>query len=325
MCTAFTLRAGGALYFGRNMDLTCHFGESVVVTPAAFSFPASGGESFTTRHAMIGMANVTDGCPLYAEAVSETGLCMAALNFPGNAVYLPPQRAAGRRAAPYELIPLVLGSCENLAQARALLERVELVAVPFRPHLPLAPLHFLLADSSGALVAEQTGEGMRLYPNPYGVLTNNPPFPFHTENVRQYLALSPGQPESILWDDPPLTPFSQGMGAMGLPGDFSSPSRFVKTLFCKRNSLCPGDELSCVSQVFHILDSVAMVRGSVRTAEGESDLTTYSCCVNATTGSYYYKTYDNSALTRVDLTKERRRAPGLTVFPLETGPFVRAL
>lgn len=315
MCTAFTFQKG-SLYFGRNMDLECHFGEAVVITPRNYPLSTKQAGVLPSHYAMIGMANTTGNYPLYAEAANEKGLCMAGLNFPGNAWYRPEGRPGRRALAPYELIPYLLGSCATLAQARQMLETVDLIAVPFGPGLPLAPLHWILSDASGSLVVEQTEEGMQIYDNPFGVLTNNPPFPFHRENVRQYLPLSACPPRNNFCPPVELTPFGQGAGAWGLPGDFSSASRFIKTLFCKTHSVCGEDEASCVSQVLHVLDAVAMVRGAVVTPEGAPDQTNYSCCINATEGVYYYKTYDNSRVTRIALTPERGQGLELMVFPL---------
>ena len=313
MCTALSFLQG-SFYFGRNMDLEYSFGEAVVITPREYPLSTKCRGTVRTRYGIIGMAMAAEGFPLYAEAMNEKGLCMAGLNFPGNASYLGAEEATERSVTPYELIPCLLGECENLSQAREWLAHVDLTEIPFRENLPVAPLHWMISDASGSLTVEPSCQGMKIYENPYGVLTNNPPFPFHLENVRQYLHLSPGYPENCFAGQLPLSPFCQGAGALGLPGDFSSASRFVKALFCKMNSLC--QEGGALSQLFHILDSVAMVRGTVITPEGKPDMTTYSCCMNATEGIYYYKTYENSQITSVALTEERKNASSLLVFPL---------
>ena len=151
-----------------------------------------------------------------------------------------------------------------------------------------------------------------------GVLTNNPPFPFHRINLTQYRGLSAAQPDNTLDPALELPTFGQGMGAIGLPGDWSPASRYIRTAFCKRNSVCENSEESSVSQFFHLLDTVAMPRGAVRTPEGNCDITRYSCCINTATGTYYYKTYDNCAITAVALTEERRAGDRLLEFPLDT-------
>ena len=249
------------------------------------------------------MASVAEGYPLYAEAVNEKGLYMAGLNFPGNAHYEADVPEGFDAVAPYELIPWILGTCGTLAEAREKLARFRPLAVPFSisqpapATLPLAPLHWHLADRTGALVLEATKDGVFLYDDPVGVLTNNPPFPFHQMNLNRYQGLSPLPAENRFSTDVSLQAFGQGCGAIGLPGDASPTSRYVKAAFHKLNSPEGKTEEERVSQFFHILDSVSMVRGSVITPEGRCDITTYSCCVSAEKGIYYYKTCENSRIS----------------------------
>ena len=313
MCTSIAMFQKGGC-FGRNLDLEYSFGEQVAVMPRRFPLVFRQQPARAQHLAMIGMANVAGNCPLYAEAVNEKGLYMAGLNFPGNAWY-PPQVPDGFDAvAPYELIPWVLGSCETLAQARERLARFRPLGIPFAEGMPLAPLHWHIADSAGAAVLEATREGVFLYDDPVGVLTNNPPFPFHQMNLRQYQTLSPNPPENRLAPGVDLEPFGQGMGAIGLPGDASPASRYVRAAYYKLNSPLPEDEAAQVTQFFHLLDAVSMVRGGVATPEGRYDITTYSCCCCA--GVYYYKTYGNNRITAVRLAGTDLDGESLSLFPL---------
>ena len=316
MCTSLVMTTK-ATYVGRNLDLEDSFGEKVVITSGNFPLKFHKMPTLERHQAIIGMASVVEGYPLYAEGVNQSGVYLAGLNFPGNAFY-PPEGGEGKALAPYELIPWLLGTCETAEAAVEQLRRIPLLGVPFKPHLPLAPLHWHIADRHGAFVAEPMADGLKIYPDPVGVLTNNPPFPFHQTNLSQYLGLSAAQPDNRLNPALELSPFGQGMGGMGLPGDWSPASRYLRAAFCKSNCVCPPDEESSVSQFFHLLDAVAMPRGSVRTPEGKWDITRYSCCVNTDTGTYYYKTYDNCAVTAVALTEERRAGDKLLEFPLDT-------
>lgn len=316
MCTSIALITKDT-YTGRNLDLEYAFGEKVVITPRQFPLQFRKMPALETHQSIIGMASVAEGYPLYAEGVNESGVYMAGLNFPGNAYY-PPEGEAGEALAPYELIPWLLGTCKTAAEAAEHMKRIPLLGVPFRPDMPLAPLHWHIADRHGAFVAEPMEDGVKVYPDPVGVLTNNPPFPFHRTNLTQYRGLSAAQPANTLDPALELPPFGQGMGAIGLPGDWSPASRYIRTAFCRRNSVCENSEESSVSQFFHLLDTVAMPRGAVRTPEGNCDITRYSCCINTATGTYYYKTYDNCAITAVALTEERRAGDRLLEFPLDT-------
>lgn len=320
MCTSIAFSAPAL--FGRNLDLEVPFGEQVVITPREYPFSFHYRPPMTRHFAMIGMASVANNVPLYAEAANEKGLYMAGLNFPQNAVYFPDSAPDRENLAPYELIPLVLGTCATLAQARRLLENVRLVAVPFAPGYPLAPLHWHIADATGSLVAEPMADGLHLYEDPAGVLTNNPPFPFQQMNLNNYQGLSPRQPENRFSQALDLRTYGQGMGALGLPGDASPMSRFVRAAFLKTNAAMDGDEQMQIAQFFHILDSVAMVRGSVVTPEGKNDETRYSCCIDAACGVYYYKTYENSRLNAVSMFDEDLDSDHLMPFALVRGPQV---
>lgn len=311
MCTAFSF-VRNTLYFGRNMDIEYDFGQKVVVTPRNFALKTKKCGTALLRFAMIGMANVTDGYPLYAEAANEKGLCMAGLNFPSNAVYVKENQLAKKGITPFEFIPYILGLCESVDDAKKELRQIQIADIPFSSSMPLAPLHWIICDRQKSIVVESTSAGLDFYDSAEGVITNNPTFAFHEQNIRQYMHLSAKNPVGT----GDKRAFCQGAGAVGLPGDFSSPSRFVKTVFCKENSHCDNDTEACVSQVFHILDSVAMVKGSVITEQGADDVTTYSCCIDTANGDYYYKTYGNNRLTKVRMTNERMTANGLSVFEL---------
>lgn len=317
MCTSIALTTGD-FYFGRNLDLEYSFGEQVAVTPRQYPIVFRKAGECRRHHAMIGMATVVDGYPLYAEAANEKGLCIAGLNFPENAFY-PAQLCEDKaNVSPFELPLWVLGQCASVEEARALLNRTHIVDIPFSDRMPLAPLHWHIADRERSIVVECMQSGMRIYDNPVGVLTNNPPFDFQLTNLRQYMGIRSGEPDNSFGAGLALAPFGRGFGTLGLPGDFSPASRFVKAAFLRLNSVCEGEENSSVSQFFHLLDAVAMPRGAVR-ADDRWDITTYSCCINANKGVYYYKTYDNSQITAVDMHHEDLESGEVKRFALETG------
>lgn len=318
MCTSIAMTQQH-FYFGRNLDLEYSFGEEVVLTPRQYVFRYRKEEAAAAGYAMIGMANVVEDYPLYAEAVNEKGLGMAGLNFPGNAFYFPEPQEQGHNVTPYELIPWVLSSCSTVDEAEALLRNTRLVAIPFNEKLPLAPLHWHIADRNRSLVLEPMADGIRLFDDPVNVLTNNPTFDFQLMNLNQYLNLTPGYPENRFQKALSLKPFGQGLGAFGLPGDYSPVSRFVKAAFLRANAPEAESPEASVTQFFHMLDAVAMVKGSVVTPEGRMDMTTYSCCVDADAGVYYYKTYGNNQITGVDMHREDLESGSLFLFPLVEG------
>lgn len=317
MCTAIGYQGGKSHYFGRNLDLEFTYREQVAVTPRNYPFPFRCGLKLTQHYAMIGMATMSAGFPLYYEAVNERGLGMAGLNFPGNAVYH--CKASGKHnIAPFELIPWILGQCDSIAEAKELLLGLNIWNLPFSRAFPLTPLHWMVADERGAIVVEPMADGLKIHDNPVGVLTNNPPFPYQLYHLADHMALSPEQPENRI-PNVPLSHYSNGMGAMGLPGDFSSASRFVKASFVKNHSV-HGDE--DVSQFFHILSSVSMPRGAVK-VNGKDEITQYSCCCDTKNGIYYYTTYDNSRITAVNLKNCPLSDDQVLTWPLRKTPDIR--
>ena len=319
MCTAISYR-NGARYFGRNLDLEGSFGEGVTITPRRAALRFRRAEGSERAFAMIGMAIVRDGFPLYFDAVNERGLGMAGLNFPKNAVYHAADSEAARGktlVAPFEIIPYVLGRCSTVSEARDLLAHVCLIDEPFAEELPLTPLHWMIAGEDGSLVVEPREDGLYLYDDPVDVLTNNPPFPMQLQRLNDYLALSPEEPENAFAKDLPLAAYSRGMGAMGLPGDCSSASRFVRAAFTLKNCRAGEGEEESLAAFFHILGSVAMTRGCVRLRSGLCEETVYSCCCNAERGIYYYTVYSDPAVKAVDLFGEDLDGVKPVFYPLQ--------
>lgn len=316
MCTAITYQTK-QLYFGRTLDYECSYGEQVTVTPRNYPFDFRHAGPVHTHYAMIGMAHVADGYPLYYDAVNEKGLCMAGLNFVGNAVYAQP-KPDRTNIAQFEFIPWLLGRCASVAQVRTELSKLNLTGTPFSAALPAAQLHWLIADQKEAVTIESAADGLHVYENPVGVLTNNPPFEQQLFNLNNYMQLSPKQPENRFSESLPLHCYSRGMGALGLPGDLSSMSRFVRAAFTKLNAVSDGTEQGSVSQFFHILGAVEQQRGCCEVAEGQYERTIYTSCCNADMGVYYYSTYDNRCLTAVDLHREDLDGSTLATYPLVT-------
>ena len=314
MCTAATYQTNN-FYFGRTLDYEFSYKEEVTVTPRNFPFPLRSGEKMINHYAMIGMAFVQD-IPLYYDAVNEKGLCMAGLNFVGNAHYndVIPNKIS---LAVFEFIPYLLGKCASVDEAVKLLAKINLTNQPYSDQLPVAQLHWIVADRHRVITVECVKDGMKIYDNPAGVLTNNPPFDEQMFHLNNYMNLSPRQPKNTFSEELPLTAYSRGMGALGLPGDLSSQSRFVKVAFTKLNSVSGSSEEESVNQFFHILGSVEQQRGCCIVGEKDFEITIYTSCCNAQTGVYYYTTYENHSITAVDMHSENLDADTLFRYPIE--------
>ena len=321
MCTAACYKTND-FYFGRTLDYEFSYGDEVTVTPRNYSLKFRHSENLESHYAIIGMAFVADDYPLYYDAFNEKGLCMAGLNFVGNAVYGKP--VDGKiNIAQFEFIPWILGQCKSVDEAKALIEKMNITDTQYSDKLPTAQLHWIIADKNGAMTVESVKDGLKIYDNPVGVLTNNPPFNEQMFMLNNYMHLSPKSPENRFSDKLDLKTYSRGMGALGLPGDLSSQSRFVRVAFTKMNSFSGFSESESVSQFFHILGSVEQQRGCCEVGEGEYEITIYTSCCNADKGIYYYNTYDNHQITAVNMYNENLDGSDLVRFPLITGEQIR--
>lgn len=314
MCTAATYKTKD-FYFGRTLDYEFSYGDEVTVTPRNFPFCFREERTVCSHYAIIGMAHVAENYPLYYDAINEKGLAMAGLNFVGNAVYR--KKETGKNnIAQFELIPWILCQCATVKEVRQLLERLNILDTPFSESLPVAQLHWLISDSEESITLESVASGLKVYDNPVGVLTNNPPFDQQLFSLNNYMGLSPKSPEDRFCKDLPLHCYSRGMGALGLPGDLSSQSRFVRASFVKMNSVSGDGECESVSQFFHILNSVDQQRGCCMLDDGKYEVTLYTSCCNATKGIYYYTSYDNHQITAVDMHRENLNCAALVRYPL---------
>ena len=314
MCTAISDTLSHHL-FGRTLDLECSYGESAVITPRAFPLEFLCENALTRHHAIIGIAHVCDGTPLYYDAVNEAGLAIAALNFPSCAVYHP-RKANKNNIASFELITWILGGCESVDEAAKLLKNTNILPDSFSDTLPATPLHWLIADKRRAVTVESVSAGLEIYENPFGVLTNAPAFPYHTLNVSNYMQVGASPPENRIYPKAEISPYSRGIGALGLPGDFSSPSRFVRAVFAKAHTVCESNADE-ISRFFHVMDTVSQPLGCALTEDGRPISTVYTCCADTENCVYYFTTYACRRIRAVSLAHTDINSSTLTAVPID--------
>lgn len=306
MCTAISF-SGKEHYFGRNLDLEYSYPEQITVIPRRFPIPFQKWNEFKEHYAIIGMAYTVNGFPLFYDATNEYGLSAAGLHFPNNASYFP-ENHSKTNIAPFELIPFLLCQCKNVRHAVRLLRTINPLNLPFSEKLPLTPLHWMVSDRIETVTVEPRRDGFRILNNPIGVLTNNPPFETQLLSLQKYQNLSPEESSE--------NPTIRGLQSFGLPGDWSSPSRFAKAVFVKEHSICGTSEAEAVNQFFHILKSVEQPQGCIRLKNGMLEKTVYSSCCNTKQGIYYYTTYENSQISAVNMRKVNLESQTPVHFPL---------
>lgn len=321
MCTALSIKSKEDNYFfGRNMDLSYNFNQSVILIPRNYEYRDSvTKKTLINKRSIIGMGTVIDDFPAMADGMNENGLACAGLNFQGYAYFEETPHPQKTNIAPQDFVQWVLSNHDTVDEVKASLQNIELVAIPINSNTPIPPLHWMIVDKMGkAIVIEKTKDKLAIHDNPVGVMTNNPTFDWHLTNLNEYIYITPNQTKHINWSKHGLIPLGIGAGTLGMPGDFASVSRFVRIAYIRAHMPLLDNNLDTVTQFFHMLDYVKMVKGGVMTEDGIPDLTIYSSCMDQENGIYYYKTYDNNRINAVNLKKEPLEGKKLTIFSYQT-------
>lgn len=306
MCTAISQEK----FAGRNLDIERGYGEKLIITPSKFLLPFRTIENIPVHFAFIGIGTEIEGYPLYFDAANEHGLYIAGLNYVGNAKYHSP-RVSMINLAPYEIIPYILSKCRSVVEAMAEFKNINIVNIPFSEGIPVSELHYFIADKSSSITVEPDESGLSVYYNSVGVLTNNPPFPIQMHNLNNYAGLT-CEPLTIRMSNKiTFDMYSRGMGALGLPGDLSSQSRFVRAAFHKLNLM--NSDTPC--DIFHLLSSVEMPKGSLKLGD-LYEYTAYSAVVDLEKCEYFFKTYNSLSVTRLALSSVDKHSNSLCCFPL---------
>ncbi|HFF9301776.1 MAG: choloylglycine hydrolase [Clostridium perfringens] len=307
MCTGLALETKDGLHlFGRNMDIEYSFNQSIIFIPRNFKcVNKSNKKELTTKYAVLGMGTIFDDYPTFADGMNEKGLGCAGLNFPVYVSYSKEDIEGKTNILVYNFLLWVLANFSSVEEVKEALKNANIVDIPISENIPNTTLHWMISDITGkSIVVEQTKEKLNVFDNNIGVLTNSPTFDWHVANLNQYVGLRYNQVPEFKLGDQSLTALGQGTGLVGLPGDFTPASRFIRVAFL-RDAMIKNDKDSIdLIEFFHILNNVAMVRGSTRTVEEKSDLTQYTSCMCLEKGIYYYNTYENNQINAIDMNKE---------------------
>ncbi|MBY6241033.1 choloylglycine hydrolase family protein [Methylosinus sp. Sm6] len=328
-CTSFLLKAAdGSRVYGRTLEFGFPLESQAVVMPRHFASHATGANgksswSWTSRYAIAGMNAF--GLPILVDGVNEKGLAGGILYFPGFAAYADSARAdPGHSLAPWELLTWALGNFASVAEVRAALASIVVIDV-VQPTLGIVPpFHYTLHDASGAsIVVEPIGGTLKIADNPLGVLTNAPPFDWHLTNLRNYVKLSPTEAPPLEIGGASFAPLGSGSGMLGVPGDPTPPSRFVRALGLVLSAAPQKDAAETVRLAEHLLNNFDIPMGLVRPSPHETarfEFTQWSSIADLSRGIYYVKSYEDQVLRSIDLSKFDPDARGLRIAPLRPSP-----
>lgn len=321
MCTGLTLETKEGLHlFGRNMDIEYSFNQSIIFIPRNFKCSnIETNKELTTKYAILGMGTIFNEYPTFADGMNEKGLGCAGLNFPIYASYSEKPIKGKNNIPVYDFLLWILANFSSLEEVKDGLKNTNIVDIPINKNTPNTTLHWIISDSTGkSIVVEQTKEKLNVFDNNVGVLTNSPTFDWHITNLNQYVSMNYNQIPNLELREQSLTALGQGTGLVGLPGDFTPASRFIRAAFL-RDALLKNDKNSInLIDFFHILNNVAMVRGSIRTLAEKSDITQYTSCMCLEKGIYYYNTYENNQINAIDMNKEDLDGNQIKIYSYKT-------
>lgn len=313
MCTSFRIKPqDGSVIVGRTMEFGADLGSRILVFPRNYSFHAAApnnksGLSWTGKYGFVALNGF--GQEVATDGINEKGLYFGALYLPGFSKYQ--EVAEGKEAESisqmFDVGKYILSSASTIDEAKALLEKAIVWGTTLPPMTSIMGLHYAIHDQSGkCIVVEYIDGNMNVHDNPLGVLTNSPPFDWHLLNLRNYVNLTATNvPELKLTGDTVL-PIGQGSGMLGLPGDFTPPSRFVRAVALTQAAFPPEGSEKGAELAFHILGSFDIPTGLVRAEENGKtayELTQWMSVSDLKNLKYYVRYYNNPQVLMVDLTK----------------------
>ena len=313
MCTAVRFDDNeGNMYFGRNLDWTEGYGQKVVITPTDYTYHSAFlGEMRPSHGAIIGMAIIEENVPLYFDCANEDGLAIAGLNFPGYASYENDAVDGKTNVAAYEFPLWVTLNFSSVDEVEEALKNTAIVARPINEKFPVSELHYIIGDKNRSIVVEYTKNGMEIFKNDVDILTNQPGYNWHQENLRNYMNLEPKHPNDVKWGKAKMVPFGSGSLMRGLPGDYYSPSRFIRVAYLNTHYPTKSSEDENVIRLFHTLTGVAMIDGAAAMDETNFEKTIYTGGYSTASKTYYYSTYENPAILHVSMDDYELDSSGL--------------
>lgn len=337
MCTGIRLSASdNSVIHARTMEFAVDVESNVIVSPRGFArkgttLDGKAGLAWKTKYANVG-ANAL-GMPIVVDGLNEMGLAIGLFYFPGYAGYMAYDPAkADKTLAPWELGSWILDNCASVSQVRRAIGDVVVADVVLEQWKFVPPVHFVVHDVTGeSIVIEYVGGKLNIHENPLGVMSNSPTFDWHMTNLNNYVNFSMTNAPAQEIGGVPLIAFGQGSGMLGLPGDFTPPSRFVRAAAFSHSVLPSKTGRDAVIQAFHILNQFDIPKGAARDHEKDehgnvlADYTIWTSASDLKAKQFHFRTYENSQIRMVDLTKVDLDAKDLVTFSMTGSEVIASL
>lgn len=313
MCTCFRVKANdGSVVIGRTMEFGIDPKSKLTVFPRNYKYQATGanekpGLSWQGKYGFVGMNMM--GLPIVSDGINEKGLYVGDLYLPGFAEYQKvPIGDEAKSISPPDVAGYILSNCATTDEAKIMIEQVLVWPMYMDQLKSVAPLHFVVHDPSGkSIVIEYIKGQLNIHDNPIGVLTNSPSFDWHLINLNNFVNLSATNVPELKLDGDEIKGLGQGTGMLGLPGDATPPSRFVRATAFTQSAIKPEDAEGAVNTAFHIVNNFDIPKGFARgEAEGQVtyDFTFWLTISDLKNKAYYYRGYENPKFYRVSLEKQ---------------------
>ena len=308
-CSSFILTTKDDKHFlARTMDFTMDMTDAIILVPRKKKFITSDmhSDTITTKYSFLGIGRISNSAPITFDGINEKGLTGAALYFPDYAAYEDDKKKGTTAVDPDKIVPVILGVAADLDEvAEQFRDKISIINNP-DPFLDTEPpMHFIFTDTSGkCLIIEPRESGIDIIEDSIGVLANSPDYRWHETNLTNYYSVKPTQhaPTEILGKR--FSAVGEGSGTLGIPGDYTPPSRFIRTALGKQYTTQPETEEEAVTTAHHILETVSVPRGIVVADTGESDYTSYASYMCADSLTYYFSTHNNQRIQKITLTEE---------------------
>jgi choloylglycine hydrolase len=336
-CTGIQLIAeDGTVVYARTMEFGNDIQSEVMMIPRGYARVGTtpdGKEGLKWKAKYASVAANGVGLPVLFDGLNEKGLAAGMFYFPTSAGYMPYTAAdAGKTIAQWEVGSWILENFASVEEVKANIGNIVVPAVVFSGWGFAPEAHYIVHDASGkSIVIEYVGGKLNVHDNPLGVLTNSPTFDWHMTNLRNYLNFSMTNAPPVQLGSVKLLPTGQGSGMLGLPGDFTPPSRFVRAVAFSQSVLKPKTGDDAVMEAFHVLNQFDIPKGAAREQEKDAqgnilaDYTIWTSANDLKAKRFYFRTYENSQVRMVDLMKMNLDAKDITKISMKGAESITSL